>query len=57
MHVMSESGETPDVHIDEEPNLRPGPTEQGGHGGMATREQEERLYLEQHEDSADPSDD
>ena len=52
---MSESEETPDVHIDEEPNLRPGPTEQGGHGGMATREQEERLYLEQHRESADRS--
>ena len=50
---MSESEASPDVHIDAEPNLRPGPTEQGGHGGMATREQEERVYLEQHEDAAD----
>lgn len=24
------------------PNTRPGPTDQGGHGGMATREQEAR---------------
>lgn len=23
-----------------EPNVKPGPTDQGGHGGMATREQE-----------------
>jgi len=38
----------PEPEIDEPPNLRPGPTEQGGHGGMATREQEERLYEEQH---------
>ena len=53
---MSESEDVPEVHIDNEPNLRPGPTEQGGHGGMATREQEERLYLEQHEGAADPSD-
>ena len=30
----------------EEPNVRPGPTEEGGHGGMATREQEQRLVEE-----------
>ena len=46
--VMSESEANPPVEIDEPPNLRPGPAEHGGHGGMATREQEERLYEEQH---------
>ena len=51
---MSESVEEPAVEIDEPPNLRPGPTEQGGHGGMATREQEERLYEEQHPDATPP---
>ena len=51
---MSESVEEPAVEIDEPPNLRPGPTEQGGHGGMATREQEERLYEEQHPDAPPP---
>jgi hypothetical protein len=51
---MSESEVPAEPEIDEPPNLRPGPTEQGGHGGMATREQEERLYEEQHPD-ADPA--
>ena len=51
---MSESAEEPAVEIEEPPNLRPGPTEQGGHGGMATREQEERLYEEQHPDANPP---
>ena len=32
----------------DEPNLLPGPTDRGGHGGMATREQEAREWLEQH---------
>lgn len=27
---------------DDEPNLAPGPTDRGGHGGMATREAEAR---------------
>ena len=49
----SESKHTEPVpEVDEPPNLRPGPSEQGGHGGMATREQEERLYEEQHPDKA-----
>jgi hypothetical protein len=37
---------------DEPPNLRPGPTEQGGHGDMATREQEARIYEEQQDTEA-----
>lgn len=52
---MNETPEQPDVEIHDPPNLRPGPTEQGGQGGMATREQEERLYEEQHPDAASPS--
>lgn len=43
-----------------EPNTRPGPTDQGGHGGMATREQEARMRRRQsvgdgHGNSGDPS--
>jgi hypothetical protein len=53
---MSESDEITEIRIDEEPNLRPGQTDQGGHGGMATREQEERLYLKQHGESTEVSD-
>jgi len=49
---MSDAKEEPAVEIDEPPNVRPGPTEQGGHGGMATREHEERLFEEQHPDEA-----
>jgi hypothetical protein len=51
---MSETAGEPSIDLDEPPNLRPGPTEQGGHGGMATREQEARILQEQSED-AEPS--
>jgi hypothetical protein len=44
---MSDNKDEPSIELDEPPNLRPGPTEQGGHGGMATREQEARIYQEQ----------
>ena len=37
---MSKAKGEPSIEMDEPPNLRPGPAEQGGHGGMATREQE-----------------
>ena len=43
---MSDDKHEPSIELDEPPNLRPGPTEQGGHGGMATREQEARIYEE-----------
>ena len=45
--VMTETANEPSIELDEPPNLRPGPTEQGGHGGMATREQEARIYQQQ----------
>lgn len=38
--VMTEPENTP--HTPDEPNTRPGPRDEGGHGGMATREQEAR---------------
>lgn len=38
---------TPDGSAAPEPNTRPGPTDQGGHGGMATREQEARMRRKQ----------
>ena len=40
---MSETADKPSIELDEPPNLPPGPTEQGGHGGMATQEQEARI--------------
>jgi len=40
--VINEDSSTDAGHPDE-PNLRPGPQDRGGHGGMATREQEKRL--------------
>ena len=39
----------------EEPNTRPGPTDEGGHGGMATREQEQRLVEEANTPGAGPT--
>ena len=48
---MSDKQDEPSSQLDEPPNLRPGPTEQGGHGGMATREQEARIYGEQSDDA------
>lgn len=36
---MSDNKDEPSIELDGPPNLRPGPTEQGGHGGMATRKQ------------------
>ncbi len=48
---MSETKDEPSIELDEPPNLRPGPTEQGGHGGMATREQEARIFQEQLDDA------
>ena len=48
---MSEAKGEPSIEMDEPPNLRPGPAEQGGHGGMATREQEARIYQEQSDDA------
>jgi len=48
---MSEKQDEPAIELDEPPNLRPGLTEQGGHGGMATREQEARIYREQSDDA------
>jgi len=51
---MSDNKDGPSIELDEPPNLRPGPTEQGGHGGMATREQEARIYQEQSEDGVTP---
>lgn len=47
---MEERVVTSGPDVVEEPNIRPGQTDEGGHGGMATREQEQRLY----EESADP---
>lgn len=38
---------TPDGSAVPEPNTRPGPTDQGGHGGMATREQEAKMRRKQ----------
>ena len=35
-----------DIRDPDEPNLRPGPQDLGGQGGMATREQEQRVYEE-----------
>jgi len=49
---MSETADKPSIELDEAPNLRPGPTEQGGHGGMATREQEARIYQQQKDTEA-----
>lgn len=49
---MTETSDEPSIELDEPPNLRPGPTEQGGHGGMATREQEARIYQEQKDTEA-----
>ena len=40
--VINQDSSTDAGHPDE-PNLRPGPQDRGGHGGMATREQEKRL--------------
>ena len=48
---MNEKKDEPAVELDGPPNLRPGPTEQGGHGGMATREQEARIYEAETKDS------
>ena len=45
---MTKPEDEPDIAVDEPPNTRPGQTDQGGHGGMATREQGQRLYEEQH---------
>ena len=36
-HAKNDDEQSPTV------NTRPGPTDEGGHGGMATREQEARL--------------
>jgi len=49
---MTETANEPSIELDEPPNLRPGPTEQGGHGGMATREQEARIYKQQKDTEA-----
>ncbi|MTD14923.1 hypothetical protein GIS00_13335 [Nakamurella sp. YIM 132087] len=47
---MSEHDEEPHpLDGSVKPNVRPGPTDEGGHGGMATREQEERLWEQQHD--------
>ena len=50
---MTTPDDDPEITVDEPPNLRPGQTDQGGHGGMATREQEQRLYDEQHSTKSD----
>jgi hypothetical protein len=50
--VMTETADKPSIELDEPPNLPPGPTEQGGHGGMATREQEARIYQQQKDTEA-----
>jgi len=44
------AADTPTPEIDEDPNTRPGPRDEGGHGGMATREQEAREFEAQHDD-------
>lgn len=41
---MNKQGTSTDARDPGEPNLRPGPQDQGGHGGMATREQEKRVH-------------
>jgi len=41
-------------HEDEKVNLRPGQYDEGGHGGMATRE---LAAHHQHEDDAEPDED
>jgi hypothetical protein len=51
VRFMSDKKNEPSIEVDEPPNLRPGPTEQGGHGGMATREQEARIYRAQSDDA------
>ncbi len=43
--MTSDDGST-DIRDPDEPNLRPGPQDHGGHGGMATREQEKRIHDE-----------
>jgi hypothetical protein len=47
---------TPDGSAVPQPNTRPGPTDQGGHGGMATREQEARLRRKQQAGEGDDHD-
>ncbi len=37
---MTKPADEPEITIDDPPNIRPGQTEQGGHGGKATRGQE-----------------
>lgn len=44
--VVSETTTSTDARDPDQPNLRPGPQDEGGHGGMATREQEQRVHDE-----------
>jgi hypothetical protein len=50
---MTKPEDEPETTVDDPLNIRPGQTDQGGHGGMATREQEQRLYDKQHSGTSD----
>ena len=54
---MTNEDSSTDARHPAEPNLRPGPQDRGGHGGMATREQEKRLHDENPVAGAHPATD